>query len=397
MPGRGKPTAETLSRQPLFVGVPPVALAAVMECCDLRVLQVGEVLLRPGQFNEYLYLVVDGRLQVYIDRIDADASISIGLGECVGEISIIDRKPATAFVVAEEVSTLIVIPEQVLWDGLLTLPGVNKNFMRMLAGRFRARNEAMQQALEHELRFEHLQKELDLARKIQAGLLPPRLDLAPEFEVAAEMIPAREIGGDFYDTFVLNDDEHCVAVGDVSGKGIPAALFMVRTITLLRTEILKMQSLDRAVDALNRTLCEENPTYMFTTLVVGILNRRTRSFQYVNAGHHPIILGEQGECYRELPRVDGIPLGIEASACYEVVPLELSPGDLILLYTDGVTEAMNAAHELFTKERLMACLGRVRAESVGELARRIKLEVAAFVGDAPLSDDSTMVIMRCCA
>lgn len=390
-----KPAIETLARQPLFAGVPLPTLAPVIESCEFLHLSPGDLLLEPGQVNDKLYLVVDGRLTAHIDRIDAATGFAIGVGECIGEVSIVDCMPATAFVVAAQASTLLAIPERALWDELLTLPGVNRNFMRMLAGRFRARNTIMQQALEQQLRFEHMQRELDLARRIQAGLLPLYLDLAPEFEVIAEMVPAREIGGDFYDAFALNDEEHCMAVGDVSGKGIPAALFMVRVITLLRTEILKGQSLDIAVSALNRTLCEENPTYRFTTLVAGILNRRTRSFRYVNAGHPPIILGKQGQRYRELPRVNGIPLGIEESANYEVVPLALTHGDVIVLYTDGVTEAMNAAREQFTTDRLMACLNRAPAASTVELARRIKREVDGFVAGAPPSDDSTMVIVRC--
>ena len=383
-----------ISRQALFADIPYSALEPLIERCELRQLAGGDVLLAPGQANQTLYLLVDGRLKVRIDRVDSQEGFLILPGECTGEISIVDGKAATAFVVADEPCSVLAIPEAVLWEDFLKVPGIAKNFMRLFAERFRARNQAMQQALEQELRYEHLQKELAIAHDLQLGMLPRHFDVEAEIDLAAEMTPARHIGGDFYDSFRVGSDEYCVAIGDVSGKGVPAALFMVRAMTLLRTEVLKAQPLEEAVRCLNVLLCEDNPTCMFATLIVGVLNKRTGSFRYVSAGHDPIVFGARGTGFRPLPVPRGILAGIDERATYELGALTLAPGDVLLLYTDGVTEAMNPDGELFHFERLLHCLEEAPVDSAGELAERIKGAVGEFTAGAPASDDLTLVILR---
>ena len=162
--------------------------------------------------------------------------------------------------------------------------------MRLFAERFRARNQLMQQAVEDRLRYEHLQKELAIAEQIQASMLPRDFSLGPGVDVVAEMSAARHVGGDFYDVFKLNDDEFCVAVGDVAGKGIPAALFVVKAMTILRTEMMKQQPVDRALAALNRALCKGNERCMFVTIAVVAIDTVTGDCRYVSAGHNPAAL-----------------------------------------------------------------------------------------------------------
>ncbi len=394
--GDRQPGGDTafIARQALFEGVAPEVLGPLLARCEIRALEAGDVLLAPGQTNRNLYLVLDGRFKVHIERVDSAEGFFIEPGECTGEISIIDGKPATAFVVAEVPSRLLVIPEEMLWEELPRIPGVTKNFMRLLAARFRARNQAMQTALEQQLRYEHLQRELGIAHDIQLGMLPHNLELDPRVEIAAEMTPALQIGGDFYDAFPISSDQLCVAIGDVSGKGVPAALFMVRTMSLLRTELLKAQSLDRALRHLNGMLCEENPTCMFATLICGILDLRTGVFRYANAGHDPILFGEHGAGFRQLPAPQGILLGINPSATYEVRTFNLAADDVLLLYTDGVTEAMNPQHELFSLQRLAVCLDSEPVSAAKPLVDRIDRAVKEFAAGAPPSDDLTLLIVR---
>jgi sigma-B regulation protein RsbU (phosphoserine phosphatase) len=274
------------------------------------------------------------------------------------------------------------------------VPGIARNFVRLFANRFRSRSEAMQRALVQQLQLEHMQKELAIAHDIQLGMLPRDLDLLPEIDIAAEMTPAQQVGGDFYDAFPISPDEYCVAIGDVSGKGVPAALFMVRAMTLLRTELLKDQPIEEALDRLNVLLCQDNPTCMFATLIVGVLNKVTGAFRYINAGHEPIVLGAQGRSYRLLPPPRGIFVGIDAGARYELASLKLARGDLLLLYTDGVTEAMDPEHRLFSIERLLECVGREPATSAKTLAERITESIQGFAAGAPPSDDITLVVLR---
>lgn len=392
--GLSPPLLPLIARHALFEGVPSPTLEPLLQRCEIRRLGAGEVLLAPGQTNRTLFLLLEGQLTARIERVDSEQGFVIRPGECTGEISVVDCRPATAFVVADQPSRVLALPESQLWEGFLGVPRIAKNFVRLFADRFRARTETMQQALEQQLRYEHMQKELRIAQEIQMGMLPHELDFAPEIDLAAEMTPAQLVGGDFYDAFPVGAEDCCLAIGDVSGKGVPAALFMVRILTLLRTELLKDQPLDAALSKINATLCKDNPTSMFATLVVAIVNRRTGDVRYVNAGHDPILHGARGVLYRPLPPPGGILIGVDEGAAYEVASLRLRRNDVLVLYTDGVTEAMSRGHALFSAERLLACLGDRPAVSARELAERIRLAVSGFTAGAPPSDDVTLAVLR---
>ncbi|MFB1486630.1 MULTISPECIES: SpoIIE family protein phosphatase [unclassified Thiocapsa] len=385
---------ELIAHHALFAGIAPIILEPILEGCEVRSVGAGEILLEPGQTNRHLHLVLEGRLKVHLDRLGSDEGFVIEAGECTGEISVVDCRPASAFVVASMPSRLLLLPEALLWDELLRIPRIARNFMRLFADRMRARTQVMQQALEQRLRYEHLQREWDVAREIQLGMLPCRLDLGPEIEIDAGMMAAQEVGGDFYDVFPVGPDEYCIAIGDISGKGMPAALFMVRTLTMLRSELLLDQPLDEALKRINRRLCAENPTAMFATLVIALINKRTGVLRYVNAGHDPILLGDRGIGYRILPPPRGILVGASEEATYEVASVGLRPDDVLVLYTDGVTEAMNADRCLFTVDRLLECLSKQPARSASALAERVKDAIKVFEAGARQSDDLTLVILR---
>jgi sigma-B regulation protein RsbU (phosphoserine phosphatase) len=378
----------------LFAGMEPTILEPLLAGCEVRSVRVGEIILEPGQINRHLHLVLEGRLEVHLDRLGSDEGFVIEAGECTGEISVVDCRPASAFVVASMPSRLLLLPEAILWDELLRIPRIARNFMRLFADRMRARTQVMQQALEQRLRYEHLQREWDVAREIQLGMLPRRLDLGPEIEIDAGMTAAQEVGGDFYDVFPVGPEEYCIAIGDISGKGMPAALFMVRTLTMLRSELLLDQPIDESLKRINRRLCAENPTAMFATLVIALINTRTGVLRYVNAGHDPILLGDRGIAYRALPPPRGILVGASEEATYEVACVSLRPDDVLVLYTDGVTEAMSADRRLFTLDRLLDCLSKHPARPASALADRVKAAIDLFTLGARQSDDLTLVILR---
>ncbi|MEJ2577404.1 MAG: SpoIIE family protein phosphatase [Gammaproteobacteria bacterium] len=340
--------ADRLARQSFFAGIPHDVLEPLVQHCAIRELAPDEVLLSPGEANDALFLLLEGRLRVNIDRVGADDGFAIEPGECVGEISIIDGKPASAFVVAERPSVVAAIPEARFWSDFMATPAIARNFMRLMAERFRARNQLMQQALEERLRYEHLERELGIAHELQLGMLPQDIDLSPEVDVAASMAPARHIGGDVYDLFPTGGDQ----------------------------------------------TCQDNPRCMFVTLVVGLLDGRSGEFRYAVAGHNPLIHGTADGVYRYLPRPHGILAGVDDGAAYEVATLQLAPGELLLLYTDGITEAMNQARELFAEERLLACLGGGPNDSSAAVANTVHGAVERFVDGAPQSDDLTLVVLR---
>lgn len=382
------------ARQDLFANVPTEVLESLLAHCQVLRLERGGLLLAAGQTNAHLYVLLAGQLNVHVVRGELAEGFVIAPGECIGEISIIDGQPTTAQVVADRPSQVLAIPEPVFWEQFLALPGMAKNFIRLFASRFRARNEAMRLGLEQQLRYQHLQKELAIARDIQCGMLPCQLDFTPEIDIAAEMLPASHVGGDFFDAFPLGHGDYCVAIGDIAGKGVPAALFVVRAMTLLRTEMLKGQLLNEMLCNLNSMLCRDNPTDMFATLSIGVINVPTGRLTYANAGHHAIAYAQRGAAYGWLPRPQGILVGIDVGANYGEAALELRAGDTLVFSTDGITEAMNRQHELFTSQRLLACLDGAPVGSAQDLVDYVKREVRRFVGDAPQSDDFSLLVVR---
>lgn len=388
-----------ISQQSFFSGVPYSTLEPLVALCDELDLKPGAVLIQAGEKNRHLYLLLDGRLTARIDKTDSERGFPIEPGECAGEISIVDGEPATANVVAEEPSRVLAIPEDILWQEFFKIPAIARNFMRLFARRFRDRNRAMQQALEQQLRWEHLQRELSIAQDIQEGMLPTGKSLGgryPEVDIQARMTPAYEVGGDFFDTFPLDARRICVALGDVSGKGIPAALFMVRTMTLLREEMLRHRDLPTVVRNLNTKLCRDNARCMFATLIVGVLDVDIGSFSYINAGHNWPVFGSGGGNFDFLDSPGGVLIGVVEDAEYEVAVQQLARNDLLVLYSDGVTEARNRDRELFSDERLRSLLSFVEISDAEQTVRTVESAVHDFSAGCQQSDDLTVLVVRFC-
>lgn len=375
----------------LFRGVAPEILDPLIRGCELRDLAEGDVLLAAGQQNRTLFLLIEGQLKVLFDRVDSDQGILIGPGECAGEVTAIDGGVTTASVVANVPSRVLVLSEADVWEGLIRVPEVARNFMRLVVDRFRG---AIRKTLEQQLRHEHQQKELAIAQEIQLGILPHDFDVWPEIDLAAEMTAARHVGGDFYDVFSVGPDTVCVAIGDVSGKGVPAALFMVRTMSLLRAKVLEHQPVNMALTKLNELLCADNPTFMFATLIVGILDRRTGAFTYATAGHDAVLVGREGRDFEPLTPPRGVLAGFDQNATYDLASVSLGIGDTLVLYTDGVTEAMNGDQQMFTFDRLIGCLNSAPSSSAEGLARNVTSAVREFAAGTAPSDDLTMLILR---
>jgi len=210
----------------------------------------------------------------------------------------------------------------------------------------------------------------------------------------AIMEPAKDVGGDFYDAFFAAPGLLFVAVGDVAGKGVPAALFMARTITQMRMEVVRRRSPSEVLEAVNRALCEGNDAGMFVTLFCGILDTDTGQFDYANAGHNPPLLLTTDARHAFLKLRKGIVAGIMENAPYVTDSLQLAAGQSVLLYTDGVTEAMNAQEEFYTEERLLAKLQELVWDDPRVLVDSLRADIAEFVRDAPQADDITMLALR---
>lgn len=243
---------------------------------------------------------------------------------------------------------------------------------------------------------ERIGAELDIAKHIQASMLPcifPAFPDRKEFNIYATMDPAKEVGGDFYDFFMVDERHLAIVMADVSGKGVPAALFMVIGKTLIKDHTGPGHDLGEVFSEVNNILCESNSEGLFITAFEGVLDLVTGDFNYVNAGHEMPFLCRNGsfEAYKIKP---GFVLAGMEDMRYRAGSITLDVGDKIFQYTDGVTEATNVRNELFGMERLSAVLNRNAQNSPDEILSAVKADIDLFVGSAPQFDDITMLCLE---
>jgi sigma-B regulation protein RsbU (phosphoserine phosphatase) len=243
-----------------------------------------------------------------------------------------------------------------------------------------------------------IESELEIARSIQMSLVPrtfPAFPDRPEFDLYAELHPARAIGGDFYDFFMLDQNRICIAIGDVSDKGVPAALFMAVVRTFLKAIWRDEESPAATLRRLNDELAEDNATCMFVTLFCTVVDLRDGSMLYGCGGHNlPYILGRDGTV-RCVERLQGVTVGAMEGMIFAEGTERLFPGEVFFLYTDGISEAMNRTGEFFGEERLKDSLECFATETaVSELVEKVRTRVEAFSDGAEQSDDLTMVAFR---
>lgn len=239
--------------------------------------------------------------------------------------------------------------------------------------------------------------ELRIATNIQKSMLPcifPAFPEREEFDVFATMNPAREVGGDFYDYFMVDDRHFAIVMADVSGKGVPAALFMVIGKTLIKDHTQPDKDLGEVFSEVNELLCESNSEGLFITAFEGVLDLVTGEFRYVNAGHEIPFICKKGETFQPYKIRAGFVLAGMEGMHYKCGSMQLEPGDKVFQYTDGVTEATNKDNELYGMQRLEKILCENKDQSLSELLPRIKEDIDDFVGGAPQFDDITMLCME---
>lgn len=243
---------------------------------------------------------------------------------------------------------------------------------------------------------ERIESELQVARDIQLSLVPKTFPAPPavkEFEVFAVLEPAKEVGGDLYDFFLVDDDHFCFVIGDVSGKGIPAALFMSATRSVLKAQTDKGAEPAEVLYKVNNEICRGNETCMFVTLFYGILSIRTGEIVYSNAGHNPPYIYRHDGSLEELKQKQGIALGTMEDMPYGQDKLLLGAGDSLLLYTDGVSEAMSRTLELFSETRLQASIVNGRTCEPRDIVNNLMNDVRAYTLGAAQSDDITILAL----
>jgi phosphoserine phosphatase RsbU/P len=243
-----------------------------------------------------------------------------------------------------------------------------------------------------------LERELHVARDVQVSLLPRMIPQIPGWEFVARWLPARQVAGDYYDFIPAQDGQLGIVVADVSDKGMPAALFMTLTRSIIRAStdlaVPPVEGMRRA----NRLICEDSTSGMFVTLFYALLDPANNLMTYVNAGHNPPLFFQNGKrpgqgALSHLERT-GMAMGVDAETPYEQKTASFNPGDFVLFYTDGITDALNPQGQDYGMENLESVVLAERGQPAEQMAQTLENELKSFIGGAPLFDDSTFVIVR---
>jgi serine phosphatase RsbU (regulator of sigma subunit) len=390
-------------------------------------LQQGETLVRQGEPSDSAFFLDDGAVEVYAETAYGAAPLAtLHAPRLIGEIGAFAGLPRTASIAAATPARLYEIDRAELLALGRQSPDLLLGALEQLGRQIAAVNEALAlyanalAALEKRQFDSRILEDLDhpppalaafaavfrrfageivhkrrredemaSAALIQQSLLPKDAALnrlRQDVEIAARMRPAREVGGDFYDFFLIDDDRLAIAIGDVCGKGTPASLFASVAVTLLRTLGREGRDVEAALHRANVQLCEENDATMFATVFFGVLNLRDGDMRYANCGHvPPVLLSADGTLTRL--KSTGAPLGIDAGCAIRGASLRMKPNDKLVLVTDGVTEAMNVAKEEYGDARFVQTVEAAAQAPPSELLTALFASVDAFAGEEEQADD----------
>lgn len=413
---------ELLAHVPLFQKLPSREIQHLAETLTTREVQSNTVLFYEGDEGQHFYILREGQLEVVksIETPDERVIDTRQRGDFIGEMSLINPDGRrTASVRARgyaklwemsrtEFNALLARQPELAYEMVRVLSNrltaAHNNAMASLIAKNRALEEAnaelarayeeLKAAQAQLIEKERLERELQLAAEIQMSILPRTLPKLRGYSFGAKIVPARAVGGDLYDFIPLSDDALAIVIGDVSDKGVPAAIFMAQTHALIRSEARQNLSPRDTLERVNQYLLEMNASGLFVTVLYGILNKHTREFQYARAGHElPLVREPDGEIFIP-PQGQGAPLGIFDFVLLDEGTFPLPPRSTLLLITDGVTEAMNPAQEQFGTERIHQLLRRELNADAQTLCNDFLHSIATFRGDAPVHDDITLVAIH---
>jgi len=418
-------TTNRIRQLPLFDHLSDADLGAMAGALEERHLARGAVLFNQGDSGHHCFVILSGSLEVITFVGGAELQLEVfRAGQLVGEMALIDRSPRSATVRAVDDSHLVVLGEAAFKALIGSSPELALDMLRRSTARVRTTNQRMIADLERKnaellkayqqlqaaqaelIRLNRLEEELAIARKIQNTFLPRQLPQPPGWQVAGFSRSAQNVGGDFYDLIPLADGRLGLVVADVCGKGVTAALFVALTRSLLRAASMAPWIFqgDMGLDAeavltgalwmTNDYICREHAdSDMFITLFYAVLDTETGRMAFVNAGHNPpLVVGADGASIRETPP-GTLPIGIIPTSSYEVAWAEVAPGERLVAFSDGITEAMNAAGEPLGDDRLHAVLRAHPAAPARALVETVVREVDAYAGAAPQADDMTLLVL----
>ena len=353
-------------------------------------LAAGETLFEEGDDGDAVYIVVDGRLRVESDGL---LLLTRSRGDCVGEIALIDNEPRSADAVADTAVRLLRWERRDFQEMLGQDPEVARGIFKMLTGKLR---QDVKSAVRLEREAERWRQDLARAREIQQGMLPGERLLTDSLELAGVCSQASEVGGDFYDYLLPRDDSVGLIIGDVTGHGFYAGLFVAMAKSCLHTQA--RQSIDprEVMGAMRRTLDLSLQRRLLMSCCYVLFEPRARRLHYANAGHpYPYLYRASDRTITRLEALDPILGALDAgTGGYAERSLEWEPGDVLVMYTDGVTEARDVEGRMFEHEALEACIASARDDSAQSILDRILAALSTHAGDGSQDDDLTLVVVR---
>jgi len=374
----------------LLAAVPAALVSKIDGCLEEVNLEADATLFEEGEEGDAVYLVVEGRL-----RLEADGMtlISRARGDCVGEIALIDDEPRSAAAIADTPVKLLRWERRDFQETLSQDPEVARGIFKMLTSKLR---EDVKGTVRRERERERWRQDLARAREIQQGMLPaPRL-LTKGIELAGMCSQASEVGGDFFDYLCPIDDSVGVIVGDVTGHGFYAGLFVAMAKSCLHTQARTGYAPREVMQAMRNTLDLSIQRRLLMSCCFVLFEPRARRLHYANAGHpYPYLYRAAERSMHRLEALDPILGALDVGiGGYAERTLSWEPGDILVMYTDGVTEARDGEGRMFEHTSLEACIASAGADSAESVRDRILAEVAAHSGEGLQEDDLTLVVAR---
>jgi sigma-B regulation protein RsbU (phosphoserine phosphatase) len=388
-------------------------LSSLAQAALQRDFEAGEIIMREGSAGRQFYVIIDGLAEVVKGTSPDEMRLALrGPGEFVGEMALLEDRPRFATIRALQPTRVLEFSEEALHSVLLEQPLLLYRAIRVLMARLREADLQMIADLQHKnvelarayrelqeaqaalLEKERLERELELARELQQSILPHDFPYLAGLQFAARSRPAQQVGGDFYDVISLGKGRVGLVIADVSDKGLPAALYMALTRSLIHAEAKRSASPRRVLLSVHRLLLEMSKTDMFVTAFYGVLESAHGALRYARAGHdRPLLFSaKRGQCH--FLSGNGMLLGNLERIHLEEASASLSTGDTLILYSDGITDANSPAGDFFGPERLQAAVCTYGHQDAQRLCDGIFAEVDRFQKGAAQYDDMALLVVK---
>ena len=409
------PQTILFKKVPLLSDLPRQELDYLGSTLQVVNLQIGDILFREEEPGESLFIILDGQLEVVLGlgTPDEHPLAVFGPGEFIGEMSLlIPGRARTASVRAVSAARLWMMTREDFNGLLIRQPKLSYTIVQTLTKRLdsttmlgfrdlQEKNRQLQQAYD-ELKAaqaqliekERLERELQVAAEIQVSILPQELPRIPGFDFGAAMQPARMVGGDFYDIFLLDENRVGVVIGDVADKGVPSAIFMARTHALIMSEASHGGTPGEILRRANRHLIQLAQTDLFVTVLFGILNGDSGEFAFARTGHElPLLLTADGKV-KTLPHATGQAVGMFDDLILDESSIAIPPGGTLLLFTDGLTDGRNPKGEVYGHPRAQKALSAQKGCSAQTACDSLLENLRKYQAEAPQEDDITLVLIH---